>query len=386
MDTFQKGCVFPRRTKTRGLVHVIRYRVPTADGRVKHRSETVHTTKKKEAEKILNERLNAINGGMRLPTEITFAQFIDSHWEPYLSNLKPSTKEVHRSNVKNHIMPDLGQHKLSDVRAQMLAGLLERKRLEGLKPKTRLNLYLLLGKMFNLAVALELVESSPVQRIPRPRVEREEKPTLAPKQIEAVIANVPPQYRALFVVLVFTGLRIGEALGLKWQDVDSENGKLYIRRSIWRGQELTPKSKRSIRSKHMVLTLARALAWHRTVAHYSQPEHYIFAGGSGGPLHPDDVRRRVLYPAMDKVGITRVKRAFGFHLFRHSAGTELQQATGDIKTTSSFLGHASTAITGDVYLHLTPDADRSSMEKLESAMSFPTALFPNVPKLAGSVN
>lgn len=129
MDSFQKGCVFPRRTKTRGLVHVIRYRVPAADGSGrKHVSETIHTPRKKEAEKVLQERLDAINSGMRLPTEMTFAQFIDCHWEPYLSNLKPSTKAVHRSNLKNHVLPDLGQHKLKEIRAQMLAGLLERKR------------------------------------------------------------------------------------------------------------------------------------------------------------------------------------------------------------------------------------------------------------------
>ncbi len=227
---------------------------------------------------------------------------------------------------------------------------------------------------------------TPKPCIPRPRVEREEKPTLPKEQLEAVIAAVPLNYRALFVVLIFTELRIGEALGLKWQDVDPEHRTLYIRRSIWRGHELAPKSKRSIRSKYMVATLSEAPAWHRRVSHDPKPDQYVFAGGSGRPLHPDDVRRRVLYPAMDKVGIARVKRAFGFHLFRHSAGTKLQEATGDIKTTSSFLGHASTAITGDVYLHLTPDADRSSMEKLESALSLSATLFPNVPKVTEVVN
>jgi len=79
--------------------------------------------------------------------------------------------------------------------------------------------------------------------------------------IDAVIKAIPLQFRALFVVLAATGLRIGEALGLKWADIDFDpkEPKLHVRRSIWRGQEQTPKSKRSMRAKHMSKTLVQAL-------------------------------------------------------------------------------------------------------------------------------
>ena len=81
---------------------------------------------------------------------------------------------------------------------------------------------------------------------------------------------------------------------------------------------------------------------------------------------PDDLRKRVLYPAMDKAGIERkVARAYGFHLFRHSAGSQMQEVTGDLKQTQSFLGHASIGITSDVYVHLQPDSEVESMKKLE---------------------
>lgn len=380
MENLQKGCVFPRKTKTRGLVHVIRYRVATADGKTKHVSETVHTPKKKEAERVLRERLDAINGGEKLPTEMTFEQFVHSHWEPYLIDLKPSTQSAHRSNMKKHLLPVLGQYKLKDIRPTMLSQLLEHERQAGLKPKTRLNLHLLLGSIFNLAVDLELLNENPMRRIPKAEIDWEEKPTLTPRQIEAVISSVKVQYRPMFVVLALTGLRIGEVLGLKWQDVDFGDAKLYVRRSVWRGKEFSPKSKKSIRAKHMVGTLSKALAWQRGVSHFTEPQDYVFAGNSGKPQHPDDIRRRVLYPAMKAAGIAIAPRAYGFHIFRHSAGTEMQRATSDLKQTSSFLGHASTAITGDVYLHMTPDTDRASVEKLESVLSFPEGLFPTVPK------
>ena len=80
----------------------------------------------------------------------------------------------------------------------------------------------------------------------------------------------------------------------------------------------------------------------------------------------DDLRKRVLYPAMDKAGIERkVARSYGFHLFRHSAGSQMQEVTGDSKQTQGFLGHSSIGITSDVYIHLQPDSEVESMKELE---------------------
>ena len=65
----------------------------------------------------------------------------------------------------------------------------------------------------------------------------------------------------------------------------------------------------------------------------------MFTNGAGRSLNPDDLRKRVLYPAMDKAKIERrTDRAYGFHLFRHSAGSQMHEATGDLKQTQSFLG------------------------------------------------
>ena len=96
-------------------------------------------------------------------------------------------------------------------------------------------------------------------------------------------------------------------------------------------------------------------------------------------IRPDVLRRRVLYPAMDKAGIERrIARFYGFHLFRHSAGSQMQQVTGVLKQTQSFLGHSSIGITSDVYVHLQPDSAVESVKKLEK--SFFGELCSTVPK------
>jgi integrase len=110
---------------------------------------------------------------------------------------------------------------------------------------------------------------------------------------------------------------------------------------IWRGEEQTPKSRKSIRAKQLLDRLTRVLKSHRELCLARQSEDYLFVNGPGPSYDPDDLRKPVFYPAMNKAGIERkVARSYGFHLFRHSAGSHMQEVTGDLKQTQSFLGHA----------------------------------------------
>jgi integrase len=366
-SSFQKGYVFSRETD-RGKVHVIRYRVRTAEGAWRHKAETVNSPRRKDAERLLAERLREVNRGLRLPVEITFSAFAEDQWKTYVNqNLKLSTQASHNSNLRGHLLPAFGRFRLAEISALQILAFFRDMREAGLKPKTLLNVYVLLQKMLNLAVALELISSNPIQRVPKPKVERTEKPCLTPQQVRAVTECAPERFRALFVLLYLTGLRIGEALALKWSDTDLEQSKLYVRRSLWRGNEQTPKSRSAIRAKPLLGGLKRALVEHRGLTLYQKPEDYVFANGAGHALNPDDLRKRVLYPAMEKAGIQRTVRAFGFHLFRHSAGSLMHEATGDLKQTQSFLGHSGISVTSDVYVHLQPDSAIGSMEKLEKA-------------------
>jgi integrase len=112
--------------------------------------------------------------------------------------------------------------------------------------------------------------------------------------------------------------------------------------------------------------LKRVLQSHRELCIGRESGDYVFANLAGRSYDPDDLRRRILYPAMQRAGIERKHaRAYGFHLFRHSAGSQMQEVTGDLKQTQGFLGHSSIGITSDVYVHLQPDSEVESMKKLE---------------------
>ena len=201
-SSFQTGYVFARGTE-RGKVHVIRYRVRKADGTWRHKAETVNSPRRKDAERILADRLRDINRGFRLPIEVTFKDFAADQWATYVSqNLKPSTQSSHNSNLKTHLLPMFGNLRLSDISALQIMAFFTEKGADGLKPKSLLNLYVLIQKMLNLAVALELIPTNPLQRVPKPKVERIEKPFLNPSQVKEVEQQMPANLRAL-VVLFF---------------------------------------------------------------------------------------------------------------------------------------------------------------------------------------
>ena len=94
----------------------------------------------------------------------------------------------------------------------------------------------------------------------------------------------------------------------------------------------------------------------------------MFSKEAGGPLHPDILRRDVLYSALDRSGIPRPKRVSGFHMFRHSAATFLNQQTGNLKLAQKFLGHADITTTANIYTHTSSESDRGASVAIERAI------------------
>ena len=132
-SSFQKGYVFTRVTE-RGTV-CDPLSGAFGDGKWRHKAETVNTTRRKDAERILAERLREVNRGLRLPVETTFAEYVANHWETYISqNLKPSTQASHLSNVKAHLLPMFGKLRLSEISPLLIMDFLKQKSAARLYP------------------------------------------------------------------------------------------------------------------------------------------------------------------------------------------------------------------------------------------------------------
>src|SRR5215469_7239269 len=222
--------------------------------------------------------------------------------------------------------------------------------------KTRRNLHAILTKMFTYAHDLELIPSNPVKKGIAPKQDKIEKPALTEEQLYALFDAVPIRHKAFYMTLAFTGIRTGEALGLKWADVDFASHQLNIRRAIYRGGETTPKTSGSIRPRPMVDELYTALLNHKAMSAFTRPEDYVFASSSGRPMNPDTLRE-VLQSALEKLEIKFDQpRADGMHLLRHTSGSLVYRRTADVKLAQEWLGHSSPRITLDRYVHLMKDA------------------------------
>lgn len=379
--SFQRGFVsMPIRTR-QGIVFKIRYRVPAGEEKWKHRTETLYgLSGRKEARSVLEQRLQELSTSSIKATDLTLKGFAEAYWKPYLDRrgVKPSTRASYMSALRRHILPTFGDVRMTDLSPLHIEELLQKKLKSGLSAKSVRNLLVLLQGIFALAVDNDLVTRSPVRNRHKPTVTRCEKPIWSADQVRSIIEKVPESYRPLFVCVALTGVRLGELLGLQWKHVDLSEGKLRIEQSLWHGSLVPPKTAGSIRTIPFGQALANAVKGHFQQSQHRGPEHFVFCKADGSPLHPDVLRKDVLYPALDGLGIPRPKRAGGFHTFRHSVASFIASQTGNLKLAQKLLGHSNLSTTANVYTHTFAEEERKAALAVERAIY--GDLFPIVPK------
>jgi integrase len=329
----------------------------------------------------LGNKLNNPEPAPEIPQR-TFGSYAETEWARYVKqHWKASTLCTQGSFVRRHIVPYFESMLLSKIKPGDIEAFHAAMEHKGLGPKTRRLLHSILTKMFAYAVDdLELIEKNPVKKGLAPKAEKTEKPALREDQLVELFKVVPARMKAFFMTLSLTGIRTGEALGLKWSDVDFASREIHVRRAIYRGQETTPKTSSSIRCRPMAPELYQSLLNHRAMAVYTTPESFVFASSTGRPFNPDQLRW-ALQDALKGLGITFDQaRADGMHLLRHSSGSIVYRSTGgDVKMTQAWLGHSNSRVTLDTYTHLGTNEEQKTAQRLETAIFAP-------PEVQGAVH
>jgi integrase len=170
---------------------------------------------------------------------------------------------------------------------------------------------------------------------------------LTREQLRHVLAEIPEEWSPFFELLASTGLRVSEAIALRWMDLELDGSPcLWVRRSIVRGVVGAPKSRFGRRCVPFDADLAARLAARRDPE--TGEEGLVFPSASGTPLNPDNVRYRVLVPAVERTGLSRI----GFHAFRHTCASMLIERGLSPLRLQRWMGHHSAAYTLDTYGHL----------------------------------
>lgn len=181
---------------------------------------------------------------------------------------------------------------------------------------------------------------------------------LTEEQLQALLEQTPDEWRLFFEFLAHTGLRISEAIALRWGDVDLGQRRVQVRRRIYRGCVDAPKSRYGRRTIPLSEGIARAL-WTRKGS--AADEALVFASARGELVNASNLMNRVLKPAAIAagVGLITVKGKtnswVGFHTFRHTCATVLFRRGLNAKQVQMWLGHHSPAFTLATYVHLLPD-------------------------------
>ena len=335
------------------------------NGNQKRISETVRGTKK-EAEKILRERLLSVdNGSFVDKSKETVSEFMNRWLKTYAAtNVTLRTAHGYEGYSRRYINPTIGKIALQSLTPSQVqkvyADMLER----GLSNTTVLHLHRLLKEAVGHAVKWGIIARNVAEAASPPRPEQKQMPMWdVPTIIDFLELSHGTRFGHIHEFAVLTGLRRSEICGLKWESVDLEAGSLSVVATLQRikGHGLvtgTPKTKRSRRTVDLAPETIDLLRTIRGGQMAQQLEYgsvwlntgYVFTNFDGSPLAPD-------WLSKDFCGLVRAHGLpqLTFHGLRHAFATLGLKAGISPKVVSEALGHSSVGITLDIYSHVLPN-------------------------------
>jgi integrase len=195
-------------------------------------------------------------------------------------------------------------------------------------------------------------------------------------ELAILLAAIPDEGRLFCTFLAHTGLRISEAVGLRWEHLElGEHPKVRVREQLYKGKRKRLKSKDGKRDIPLSPGMAQQLLALRRDG-YRGPESPVFASKAGTPLRPENVYRRVLAPVAISAGFKievevgdekKIRSAVSFHTFRHTCASLLFEAGRNVKQVQVWLGHADPGFTLKTYIHLM-DSGVGNAEFLDDAI------------------
>jgi integrase len=255
---------------------------------------------------------------------------------------KRSTIEEYRSYLRVHLAPFFGDTALDKITPSRVEGFVAAKRREGKATKSILNYLGLLHSIFAFAERRGLASANPVASIDKPdrSAATADIRFLDATEVDALLAAVPddprgPTERAIYLTGAMTGLRQGELLALRWQDIDWSAGRIRVRQSFVRGEFGTPKSRRSTRSVPLADEVAGELERHFQRSQYQHDNDLVFGHPhTGDPLDRSRLLKR-FKAAAKRAGLQSVR----FHDLRHTFGTRMAAVGVPLRTLQEWMGH-----------------------------------------------
>lgn len=361
--------------------------------------KTVHGTKK-DAEVELAKFVTEVQNGLVVDGKsLRFSEFTEIWKIDYGSKeLAPTTYKRYCRMLETRLLPYFGHFYINKIRPTDIMkfyDLLEKdtqlvrksgnngaKTKKPLSGKTILEHHRLLRAMLHKAVYWQLIVANPAERVQAPKARKPKRRSYDDEQTKILLENLErlsieeTKYKVAIILTVFTGVRLGELMGLEWQDVDFKNGIISINRSSQYLSDMgvftkTPKTESSIREiaipEFIISLLEEYKLWYE-----DQKSIYgelwtnsdrLFVQADGKPMHPSSISKWFV-KYVSTIGLPVIN----FHGLRHTNASLLVAQNVDIAVVSARLGHAQISTTLDFYVHPLLSHNRKAGYALENLL------------------
>ena len=323
------------------------------------------------AQSRLNEKLKTVNQGLPyVDKDWTVGEYLD-YWmnEIQIGKIRETTISTYRRMIKNHIVPTLGCHKLKKLSVIHIRLALNELKKRGRSGATLQKYLIILNACLNCALREEIIYRNVAHLVEKPKYTPRETAIWSAEQAVHFLltAKAHPLFIAFLLLLTY-GMRRGEVLGLRWCDIDFNNGWIHVRQQIDRidgtmmARELkTKNSRRNLPLRPVVRT---AMLHHAKKNGITIPQFNpylelslqgtIVVSKANTPLEPRNLAR-CFHLLTKKAGLPRIK----LHATRHTTATILKELKTDIKDAQLLLGHSNVTTTLNIYQHGTPENQRN---------------------------
>jgi integrase len=358
----------------------------------KLKRKTFYGKTQKEVQKKMSDVKVEINQGTFIETKLQMGDWMDSWLENYKKppNVKLSTYVSYEMLIRQHVKPSLGKVLLTDLKPDMMQKFFNDKfssgRVDGkggLSSKTLRNIYNMLHECLKQAMINGHVNKNVCEAIsvPKSTFEKDIKVLSNDEQQALLHAVEHERLRCAYYLLLGTGMRLGELLGLKWDCVDLDLGMIKIRQTLNRLKTLdsdsptktklifqTPKSASGKRDIPLTRNIINELIAHKSKQQAEkelaegiyQDNNLVFCCALGTPIDPRSLIRN-LHNLCGKNKLRRIS----VHSLRHTFATRLLEANQHPKVVQELLGHANISMTLDTYSHVLPNVKREAINTLD---------------------
>jgi len=322
------------------------------------------------------------------PQDMTVAAWLQQWITAHEVELKPSTARTYRANIDRYLIPTIGQERVQSLSPSRLSVLFKTMREQGghgavsgkggtpLSPRTVEFARAVLRRAMQDAVLERVIEVNPVMGTKRPRPEKPKHTTWTGEQVQVYLdAVADDRLFPLWALAAATGMRRGELMGLRWDDVDLDAGVISIERSTTQlGKErvtTTPKNHERRRVAIDAHTVATLKAWKKAQAEerlavgaaWADPAGHLFTWQDGGPVLPDYASKR--FKATQKLeGLPELT----LHGLRHTHITILLREGLPVHVVAKRAGHRDPSVTLDVYADVIPEDDGTAVDVFAKAV------------------